>query len=104
MSSNKVNEFVQSMRKMLSTINDESKVLKEQSDNSDIVSKSMFEASQSQSEAMQNLNNTVDQLAVEVNEIAQNATTLAMVVSDTRDNSMQANDSMKETVEISKKG
>lgn len=100
----KVSEFVQSMRKMLSTINDESKVLKEQSENSDVVSKGMYEASQSQSEAMQNLNNTVDQLAVAVNEIAQNATTLAMVVSDTRDNSNQANTSMKETVEISKKG
>ena len=39
-----------------------------------------------------------------VGEIANNASTLAMVVSDTRDNSNQANISMKETVEISKKG
>ncbi len=100
----RVSEFVDSMRRMLSTINDESEKLKEQSDNSDRVSKDMFEASRSQSEAMQNLNNTVDQLAIAVNEIAQNATTLAMVVSDTRENSNQANASMKETVEISKKG
>ena len=99
-----VNEFVHSMRNMLTAINAESKRLREQSDNSDIVSKSMYEASQSQSEAMKNLNSTVDQLAVAVNEIAQNATTLAMVVADTRDNSNQANDSMKETVAISKKG
>lgn len=102
--SDKVSEFVYSMRNMLSVINDESKKLKEQSDNSDTVSKSMYEASQSQSEAMKNLNSTVDQLAVAVNEIAQSATTLAMVVADTRDNSNQANESMKETVEISKKG
>ena len=47
----------------------------------------MFEASRSQADAMQNLNSTVDQLAVAVNEIAENATTLAMVVSDTRENS-----------------
>ncbi len=100
----KVSEFVESMRKMLSSINAESEKLKEQSDNSDRVSKSMYEASQSQSEAMQNLNNTVDQLAVAVNEIAENATTLALVVSDTRENSEQANASMKETVEISKRG
>ena len=100
----KVSEFVDSMRNMLSTINEESEKLKEQSDNSDRVSKDMFEASRSQAEAMQNLNNTVDQLAVAVNEIAENATTLAMVVSDTRENSNQANESMKETVEISKKG
>ena len=101
---NKVSEFVESMRTMLSTINEESEKLKEQSDNSDRVSKDMFEASRSQADAMQNLNSTVDQLAVAVNEIAENATTLAMVVSDTRENSNQANASMKETVEISKKG
>jgi methyl-accepting chemotaxis protein len=100
----KVSEFVESMRTMLSTINEESEKLKEQSDNSDRVSKDMFEASRSQADAMQNLNSTVDQLAVAVNEIAENATTLAMVVSDTRENSNQANASMKETVEISKKG
>ncbi len=102
--SSKVGEFVESMRAMLRTINEESEKLKEQSDNSDRVSKEMFDSSQSQADAMQNLNNTVDQLAVAVNEIAENATTLAMVVSDTKENSNQANASMKETVEISKKG
>ena len=100
----KVSEFVQSMRGMLSEINNESERLKEQSDNSDRVSKDMFDASRSQADAMQNLNATVDQLAIAVNEIAENATTLAMVVADTRDNSNEANVSMKETVEISKKG
>ena len=100
----KVNDFVISMRKMLSDINDESERLKQQSDSSDQVSKNMYEASRSQADAMQNLNNTVDQLALAVNEIAENATTLAMVVSDTRENSDQANVSMKETVEISKQG
>ena len=100
----RVREFVDSMRRMLASISDESEKLKGESDNSAAVSKDMFEASQAQSEAMQNLNNTVDQLAVAVNEIAESATTLAMVVSDTRDNSNQANDSMKEAVEISKKG
>ena len=102
--SEKVSEFVATMRGMLTSINDESIKLKEDSENSDRVSKDMYEASQAQSEAMQNLNNTVDQLAVAVNEIAENATTLAMVVADTRDNSQQANNSMKETVEISRNG
>ncbi|MBQ7149203.1 MAG: methyl-accepting chemotaxis protein [Pseudobutyrivibrio sp.] len=100
----KVSDFIESMRRMLSSINEESERLKEQSDNSDRVSKDMFDASRSQADAMQNLNTTVDQLAIAVNEIAENATTLAMVVSDTRENSNQANESMKETVEISKKG
>ncbi len=99
-----VDEFVGSMRNMLSSISDESVKLKRQSDNSDAVSRSMFDASQTQEEAMANLNHTVDELALAVNEIAQNATTLAMVVSDTKENSDKASESMKETVDISQKG
>ncbi|MCR5271648.1 MAG: methyl-accepting chemotaxis protein [Lachnospiraceae bacterium] len=100
----KVTDFVSSMRGMLTSISDESEKLRSESDNSDRVSKIMYDASQSQSEAMKQLNETVDQLATAVNDIAQNATTLATVVSDTRENSDKANESMKETVLISKKG
>ncbi len=100
----KVSDFVASMRSMLSHISQESDKLQEESDNSDRVSKTMFEASQSQAEAMKQLNETVDQLATAVNDIASNATTLAQVVADTRDNSDKANASMKETVGISQKG
>lgn len=100
----KVSEFVASMKTMLASISEESEKLKEESDNSDRVSKTMFEASQSQADAMMQLNETVDQLAVAVNDIAQNAGILAGVVSDTRENSDKAHESMKETVGISKKG
>lgn len=100
----KVNEFVLSMRNMIKSISAESDKLKMQSDSSDTVSKQMYDASQSQSEAMKQLNETVDQLASAVNDIAQNATTLATVASDTRDNSQKAEESMTETVEISKQG
>ena len=100
----KVSDFVASMKKMLASISDESEKLKEESDNSDRVSKTMFEASQSQADAMTQLNATVDGLAVAVNDIAQNAGILAGVVSDTRENSDKAHNSMKETVVISKKG
>ncbi len=100
----RVSEFVASMRKMLSSISEESEKLQVESDNSDQVSRTMFDASQAQAEAMKQLNETVDQLATAVNDIAQNATTLATVVSDTRDNSDKAHESMKETVEISQKG
>ncbi len=100
----KVSDFVNSMRKMLASISEESDKLQSESDNSDMVSRTMFEASQSQAEAMQQLNETVDQLATAVNDIAQNATVLAQVVADTRENSEKADESMKETVEISQKG
>ncbi len=101
---NKVSEFVASMRKMLKSISEESDKLQSESDNSDRVSRTMYEASESQAEAMKQLNETVDQLATAVNDIAANATTLAQVVADTRDNSDRANQSMKETVDISKRG
>ncbi len=100
----KVSEFVASMKTMLASISNESEKLKDESNNSDRVSKSMYEASQSQAEAMRQLNQTVDQLAVAVNDIAQNAGILADVVSDTRANSNKAHESMKETVGISQKG
>ncbi len=100
----KVSEFVASMKKMLTSISEESEKLKEESDNSDMVSKTMFEASRSQADAMLQLNETVDQLAAAVNDIAQNASVLAGVVADTRENSDKAHGSMKETVEISQKG
>ncbi len=100
----KVSDFVASMRSMLSSISQESDKLQEESDNSDRVSKTMFEASQSQAEAMRQLNDTVDQLATAVNDIASNATTLAQVVADTRENSDKANASMKETIDISQQG
>ena len=100
----RIAEFVESMRHMLSSINEESEKLKQESETSDVVSREMFDASQSQAEAMQQLNDTVDQLAVAVGDIANNATTLATVVADTRDNSEKADAAMKETVRISQKG
>jgi len=99
-----VSKFVVNMRSMLASINEESEKLKRESDNSDTVSKNMYDASTSQSGAMENLNETVEELSMAVTEIANNATTLAMVVADTKDNSEKANESMKETVEISKRG
>jgi methyl-accepting chemotaxis protein len=99
-----VSEFVSSMRHKLLSISEESDKLKDQSDSSDSVSRSMYDASQSQAEAMKQLNVTVDQLASAVNDIAQNATTLADVVAQTRDYSDKAEQSMRETVEISQKG
>ncbi len=100
----KINSFIGSMRQMITSISDESDKLQGESERSNEVSRMMFEASQSQAQAMGELNQTVDQLASAVNDIAQNATTLAMVVADTRENSDKASASMRETVEISQQG
>lgn len=99
-----VEKFVESMRDMINSIYGVSNRLQEQADNSNCVSGEMYDASKLQSQSTQELNKTVEQLSVSVNEIAENATTLAMVVADTRENSEKVDEKMKETVEISKCG
>ncbi len=99
-----VEKFIDSMRQMISSIHGVSGKLHMQADNSTTVSGQMYDASRTQSQSMQELNNTVEQLSVSVNEIAENATTLAMVVAETRENGAKVDTKMKETVEVSEEG
>lgn len=99
-----IEKFITAMQGMISSIHDISDKLHNQADSSNTVSAQMYDASSMQSQSMQELNNTVEQLSLSVNDIAENATTLAMVVSDTRSYSEQVDSKMKETVTISHKG
>lgn len=99
-----VQKFVASMRNMISSIHSVSDKLNAQANVSDEVSGQMYDASRLQSDSMKELNNTVEQLSLSVNEIAENATTLAMVVADTRDDGIRVDEKMNETVEISRQG
>lgn len=99
-----VEKFIDSMRQMISSIHGVSGKLHMQADNSTTISGQMYDASRTQSQSMQELNNTVEQLSVSVNEIAENATTLAMVVAETRENGAKVDTKMKETVEVSEEG
>lgn len=99
-----VQKFIASMRKMIASIHSVSDKLNAQANVSDEVSGQMYDASRLQSESMKELNHTVEQLSLSVNEIAENATTLAMVVADTRDDGVRVDEKMNETVEISKQG
>jgi len=102
--SSSVERFVLSMRTMIASIYNVSDKLHMQADNSNLVSNQMYDASKMQSKSMKELNGTVEQLSESVNEIAKNATTLAMVVTQTRENGVQVDDKMNETVTISKQG
>ena len=64
----------------------------------------MFDASKKQNQSMKDLNLTVEQLSVSVNEIAKSATTLASLVAETKEDGDGMNGRMKETVSISQKG
>lgn len=99
-----VERFIQSMRSMILSIHGVSDKLHVQADNSNHVSGDMYDASRLQSDSMQELNNTVEQLSVSVNEIADNATTLAAVAANTRDDGKQVDLKVRETVEVSRHG
>lgn len=99
-----VERFIQSMRSMIMSIHGVSDKLHVQADNSNNVSGDMYDASRLQSDSMQELNNTVEQLSLSVNEIADNATTLAAVAANTRDEGKQVDLKVKATVAVSRQG
>jgi methyl-accepting chemotaxis protein len=102
--SRSVEKFIESMKLMLTDISGISQQLLNQSENSDEVSQNMYDAAQTQSQSMSELNTTVDQLSVSVNEIAESATRLAMVVADTQSDSAKVDLKMKDTVAVSQQG
>lgn len=99
-----VEQFIITMRGMLASIDSVSHILHDQADNSKKVSGQMFDASKKQNQSMKDLNLTVEQLSVSVNEIAKSATILASLVAETKEDGDGMNGRMKETVSISQKG
>ena len=87
-------EFTAAIRSMINDISNISETLKGQAESSTSVSGGLYEASLKQSKNIDELNGTVDQLSASVQEIAESATALAVVVSDTRDSSNNAEDKM----------
>lgn len=99
-----VQHFIEAMKQMITQIGQVSQTLSEQAQSSKSVSTELNSATEIQSRSMGELNSTVDQLAVSVNEIAENATQLAGVAADTKKDSDVVDVKMRETVEVSEKG
>lgn len=99
-----VEKFITTMRGMIVSIDKVSHTLHEQADNSKKVSNEMFDASRKQNQSMKDLNMTVEQLSISVNEIARSATTLATLVAETKEDGDGMNGRMRATVSISQKG
>ena len=97
-------DFTVAMRSMINDISNVSETLKGQAESSTSVSGGLYEASLRQSKTIDELNGTVDQLSASVQELAESATALALVVSDTRDSSNNAEDKMNVTVEVAEAG
>ena len=99
-----VEHFIASMKEMIRQMGHVSDRLEKQAGSSKNVSGEMNSAANIQSQSMTELNATVDKMSVYVNEIAQNATQLAGVVADTKEDSDKVEDKMRTTVEVSEKG
>lgn len=99
-----VQQFILTMRQMIASIHTVSDKLSTQAGDSDTISREMYDASKLQGQSMRELNTTVEQLSMSVGEIADHATTLAMVVSDTKDDGEQVDSKMQETVTVSQNG
>ena len=99
-----VEEFLVSIRGMLHEIQDISEKVSGQSDTTNSLSVDMNDVAKIQAESMSDLNTTVDQLSESIGEIADNATSLVMVVSDTKATSLEVDKCMGQTVAASEKG
>ncbi len=96
--------FVATMRGIIGEITGVSQQLAGQADNSSNVSGVLFRSAESQSQAMRELNDTVEELSVSIGEIASNATSLAMIVNETGERGVEANEKMQQTVAVTKEG
>lgn len=99
-----VRHFLDSIRGMLYEIHEISDRVSEQSDTTNNLSVGMYDSASVQAKSMQELNVTVDELSRSISEIADNATTLAMVVSDTKQTSTKVESHMQQTVTASIQG
>lgn len=99
-----VDRFIHTMRGMIASIDNVSGTLRGQADNSREVSGKMLQASKEQDRSMKELNVTVEQLSESVNGVAQDATTLAALMEEAKEDGDSVSGKMKETVSISQKG
>lgn len=99
-----VNVFIQSMRHMINEIISISTQLKSQADMSSGVADNMLDASRTQSGSMSDLNNTMSQFNISINEIARNATELSNFVSETTEDSDIVKEKIDGMVEVSQRG
>lgn len=99
-----VENFIISIRGMLHQIRGISDQVSIQSETTSGLSSDMYDSTQIQADSMSKLNNTVDQLSESIMDIAENATSLAMAVADTRTTSVQLEDCINHTVSASEKG
>lgn len=99
-----VEDFVKSIRGMLHEIQDISERVSSQSDTTNGLSVDMNDVAKDQAKAMRELNTTVEQLSHSIADISNNATSLAVVVSETKTTGARVQEYMEQTVNVSERG
>lgn len=102
--SRQLQEFIKNMRAMIEDINDASGKMSNQAQNSIQISETLHTSAATQASSMKELNMTVEQLANSVMVVANNASSLADIVSQAGERGRAASDKMVETVSISREG
>ena len=102
--SEKLRDFIVTMRGMIEQITAISVELGGQASNSADVSGVLSGAAATQSEAMGQMNTTVDDLAHSIESIAENATSLAEAVTIVFNNGTEAEDNVNETIAAAERG
>ncbi|MSS63234.1 methyl-accepting chemotaxis protein [Velocimicrobium porci] len=102
--SESIKNFIEVMRNTITDIISVSEQLSSQSKNSTSVSESLKTSAITQADSMNNLNTIVDELGRAVEEIAESATSLAIVVSETGEDGTRVNAKMQETVSVTEQG
>lgn len=97
-------KFIETMRGLIGDIVTMSQGLSNQAENSSEVAEHLFNSTGIQSSSMEQLNITVEELAKSTSVMAENASGLAMVVSETNDKGIEAREKMDEAVGVSEEG
>lgn len=97
-------EFMRVMRKTIGSIIAVSKTIDSQAQNSNMISGELHESAIGQAEAMNQLRYNLQELVESISIIAENATTLAAVVSTTNDEGAEALKNIESTMDIAQTG
>lgn len=99
-----VREFIQTMRSVIKQISQVSEVLNSQADESRSMSAELSGAADRQAVSMNEMTRTVSELTVSIAEVAGSATSLSLLVTDTREKGDMAGEQMKQAVAASDSG
>ncbi|MBR1478712.1 MAG: hypothetical protein IJ608_12270 [Lachnospiraceae bacterium] len=102
--SSSLSDFVQIMREVIGDIRNVSDQLSESSGNTKNIATALNSAADSQATSMADVKQTLDQIAQGIQELAEHATTLSGVVTETNERGEEARASMKLTVEVAAGG